>query len=59
MPKTKVETAAGRCSEHGMAQGVREIPRPHFPFIVYLFERLLARRAPFTCPECGEKLTPT
>lgn len=60
MPKKgpEVETAAGRCSEHGMVQAVRDVPRPRFPFIVYAVERLMAIRAPFTCPECGEKVTP-
>ncbi len=54
----KVETAPGQCSEHGQVQGVREVPRPHFPFIVYLVQRVMAGRAPYTCPQCGENITP-
>ena len=56
MPKPKVETARGRCPEHGDVQGVREIPAPSFPFVVYLVRLTKARRAPFTCPECHREL---
>jgi hypothetical protein len=52
----KFETAQGRCSQHGRVQGVRDKPRPSFPFILYLIRRQLASRAPFTCPECGEAI---
>ena len=55
MPKSrpKLQTAAGRCAEHGHVTGVRELPKPAFPFVVYLVRLALARRAPYTCPECG------
>ena len=54
--RANVETARGRCSQHGEVQGVREKPRPSFPFVIYLVRRGLASRAPFTCPECGEEI---
>ena len=54
--RAKTETAPGRCSQHGQVQGVREKPRPSFPFIVSLVRRVLANRAPYTCPECGEEI---
>jgi hypothetical protein len=56
MPRPKVETARGHCPEHGDVQGVREIPGPSFPFVVYLVRLNKARRAPFTCPECHREL---
>lgn len=56
MAKPKVETARGRCPEHGDVQGVREIPAPSFPFVVYFVRLTKARRAPFTCPECHREL---
>lgn len=52
--RANIETAPGRCSQHGQVQGERDKPRPSFPFVIYLVRRMLASRAPFTCPECGE-----
>ncbi len=53
----KVERAQGRCPEHGMVEGVRYLPKPMFPFIVYYFRLRAARKGPFTCPQCERELT--
>jgi hypothetical protein len=52
----KVERAPGRCPEHGNVEGIRYLPKPSFPFIVYYFRLRAARRAPFTCPQCEREL---
>ena len=54
---TEVETQTGRCATHGTVEATREIPRMSFPFIVYGVMRAMAKRRPFTCPECGEPVT--
>ncbi len=40
-----------------MVEGVRYLPRPMFPFIVYYLRLRAARKAPFTCPQCERDLT--
>jgi hypothetical protein len=52
---TQVRT--GRCADHGTVRAVREWPRPQWPFVVYLWRRATAARAPFTCPDCGRPVT--
>jgi hypothetical protein len=50
----EVETQKGQCETHGTVEATREIPKFGFPWIVSGVRRSLARRHPFTCPECGE-----
>ncbi len=57
MASPKVERARGRCPEHGIVEGVRYLPKPMFPFIVYYLRLRAARRAPFVCPQCDRELT--
>jgi hypothetical protein len=49
----RVKTVTGRCPEHGVVRAVKEIPRPRWPFVVYLWQLIAAARAPYTCPRCG------
>ena len=49
----QVETRTGTCPTHGSVQATRTMPRPGFPFVVYAIRRLLARRRPYRCPDCG------
>jgi len=51
---TEVQTRAGRCANHGTVEATKEVPRPHFPFVIYAVRRVLANRRPFRCPSCGE-----
>jgi hypothetical protein len=53
----KVEQKTGRCPEHGVVEGVRYLPRPMFPFILYYLRLRAARRAPYLCPQCDRPLT--
>ena len=50
----EVETKTGRCDTHRRVEATREIPKFGFPWIVNGARRYLARRHPYTCPECGE-----
>jgi hypothetical protein len=54
---TEVQTRSGRCSNHGEVEATREVPKPHFPFVVYAIRRTLAGRRPFRCPTCGSPVT--
>ena len=54
---TEIETQTGRCATHGTVEATREVPRMGFPFIVYGVMRAMAKRRPFTCPECGAAVT--
>jgi hypothetical protein len=54
---TETQTRTGRCATHGTVEGTRDVPRPHFPFVIYAIRRLLAMRHPFRCPTCGERVT--
>jgi hypothetical protein len=49
-----LRTATGSCATHGVVRAVKEIPRPKWPFVVYLGKRIAASRAPYRCPECGQ-----
>jgi hypothetical protein len=53
----EVQTQAGRCSTHGTVEATREVPRPQFPFVIYVVRRFLAARRPFRCPTCGTPVT--
>jgi hypothetical protein len=53
----QVETRAGVCASHGQVTATREMPKPGFPFVVYLARRAMAARRPFHCPTCGEPVT--
>ncbi len=50
---SEVQTRSGRCETHGTVEATREIPRLGFPYIVYAVRRWLAKRRPFSCPQCG------
>ena len=54
---TEVQTRSGRCATHGEVEATRELPRPHFPFMVFAVRRDLASRRPYRCPDCGEPVT--
>ena len=54
---TQVETRTGSCASHGQVQATREMPKPGFPYAVYLVRRALAAKRPFRCPTCGEPVT--
>jgi hypothetical protein len=54
---TEVQTQSGSCATHGTVEATREMPRPHFPFVVYGVRRALAARRPFRCPTCGAPVT--
>jgi len=54
---TQVETRGGSCATHGQVQATREMPKPGFPFVVYLVRRALAANRPFRCPTCGEPVS--
>jgi hypothetical protein len=56
-PETRTQVRTGRCPEHGAVRAVREMPKPQWPFVVYLFRRFTAGRAPFACPECGQPVS--
>lgn len=50
----ETETRTGRCPEHGDVEATREIPKMGFPFVYFAITRAIARRRPFTCPDCGK-----
>ena len=54
---TRTETRFGTCPDHGAVEGIRELPRPSFPFIIYGIRLFLARRKPFRCPSCTQPLS--
>jgi len=54
---TQVETRDGSCATHGQVTATREMPKPGFPYAVYLVRRALAGKRPFRCPTCGEPVT--
>lgn len=56
MSATEKRTITGRCPEHGIVEGTKDVPKVSFPFIVYGVRRALAAMAPATCPRCGAKL---
>lgn len=55
-----IETATGRCPEHGLVQGTRETPKARVygpaSLIVYLFRNQAAKRAPYACPYCARDI---
>jgi hypothetical protein len=54
---TQVETRGGSCPSHGQVTATRELPKPGFPFVLYLVRRALAANRPFRCPTCGQPVT--
>jgi hypothetical protein len=50
---SQVQTRTGRCATHGTVEATREVPQPHFPFLIYGVRRFLAARRPYRCPTCG------
>lgn len=55
--ESRTEMRTGQCPQHGTVRAVRQMPKPQWPFVVYLFKRGRAARAPFACPECGQPVT--
>jgi hypothetical protein len=55
--ETRSQVRTGRCPQDGTVRAVREMPKPQWPFFLYLWKRATANRAPFTCPECGQPVT--
>jgi hypothetical protein len=59
-PQVRVETAKGRCPEHGLVEGRREIPnaRAYGPVshVVRRLQERAAARAPFVCPQCDRDI---
>jgi hypothetical protein len=53
----RTKTATGRCAEHGVVRAVKEVPRPTWPFVVYLWRLMASSRSPFLCPKCGKPVT--
>jgi hypothetical protein len=55
-PKVEVETAKGRCPEHGLVEGKRDIPKDKVygpaSYLAHVFRVRSAKRAPFVCPQC-------
>ncbi len=56
MAKTEQKIVRGRCPNHGIVDGVKEIPKVSFPFVVYGVRRAAAAMARARCPQCGAKL---
>jgi len=56
MAKTEQKIVSGRCPDHGIVQGTKEVPQVSFPFIVYGVRRARAAMSPARCPQCGAKL---
>ena len=54
---TRTQVRTGRCPDHGTVRAVREVPKPRWPFAVYLWKRATSSRTAFTCPECGRPVT--
>lgn len=54
---SEIQTQAGQCPTHGTVEATREMPGMGFPFIYFAIARALAKRKPFTCPECGAPVT--
>jgi hypothetical protein len=49
----RVKSATGRCPEHGTVRAQKQVPRPQWPFVVYLWRLAASARAPYLCPQCG------
>jgi hypothetical protein len=50
---TEEEHRSGRCTTHGEVEATRDMPRSGFPWVYHAVRRMMARRRPFRCPECG------
>lgn len=47
----------GQCPVHGEVQAVKETPKVSFPFFIWAVARLRSAMKPYSCPECGAKVT--
>ena len=56
MSRTEQKAVTGRCPNHGIVQGTKEVPKASFPFIVFGVRRAMAAMAAAQCPQCGAKL---
>jgi len=58
----EVETARGRCPEHGLVEGKRVMPdmKVYGPasYLAKLIRMRTAKRAPFVCPYCDRDIEP-
>jgi hypothetical protein len=50
---TETQTSSGRCPTHGDVEGTRDMPGSGFPWVYNAVRRMIARRRPFRCPDCG------
>jgi hypothetical protein len=51
---TEVQTQSGQCPTHGDVEATRDMPGSGFPWIYHAVQRMIAKRRPFVCPECGK-----
>ncbi len=54
---TETQVQTGECPTHGTVEATRDVPKPHFPFVVYGVRRMLATRKAYRCPTCGAAVT--
>jgi hypothetical protein len=50
---TEEEHQSGRCPTHGDVEATPDMPKSGFPWVYHAVQRMMARRRPFHCPECG------
>lgn len=50
----ETQTRTAVCPTHGTVEATREVPRPSWPYLIYVVRRALATRQPYRCPTCGE-----
>lgn len=59
MAKTETQTVNGQCPDHGNVESTRELPTIRFPVVYFTILRTIAKRRPFTCPQCGSPVKAT
>ncbi len=53
----EVRVRRGRCPDHGTVEATKEVPKIRFPFFLYGTLRLLSSFRPYSCPDCGAKVS--
>ena len=56
MEDERTQVRVGVCPEHGTVRAVREVPRMHFPFVVWLVRRAATPFQAYRCSECDTKV---
>jgi hypothetical protein len=56
--RSEIRTQNAECSQHGVVEAVKEVPRVRFPFLIYGPLHIIGNARSFRCPECGAKTTP-